>query len=82
MKLRRRIRAGVSILPGRAGRAIPWFSRRPPGRSNQKSRSKYTPRFFKPTCSNIPIELIASNGAVHHVPIVLPGREEPVELTI
>jgi hypothetical protein len=57
--------------PDPRGRAHPTRPRRPrdpmvqqatAGSQQQKSRSKYTARFFKPTCSKIPIELIASNG--------------------
>ena len=45
-----------------AGLAMPWLSRRPPGRSSANSRVKYSSSFAAPTCSNMPIELIASNG--------------------
>jgi hypothetical protein len=50
------------VRPALGGRAIPWFRSRPPGRSSRRSPPKYTRSCDSPTCSNIPIELIASNG--------------------
>jgi len=49
------------VRPRFGGREIPWFSSRPPGRRSRPIRPKYTRSCESPTCSNIPIELIAPN---------------------
>ena len=46
----------------RAGRQMPWLSSRPCGTSSSRRWLKYSPRRLRPTCSNMPMELMASNG--------------------
>ena len=54
------VRERGARAPGRL--AMPWLSSRPPGRSSANRRVKYSSSLAAPTCSNMPIELIASNG--------------------
>ena len=61
------IAAGLSpFAPERAaiqaGRLMPWLRSRPCGASSACIRAKYVPSWPSPTCSNMPIELMASYG--------------------
>src|SRR5664279_975224 len=56
---------------------MPWLSSRPPGRSSPNSRPAYPGSRAAPTCSTMPIELIASNGPSRTSPVVLDPEGDP-----